>query len=334
MTIPPPAGTTLTVPAAYHEPVLVEPVQRIVTTGLAPRDEPPQGVVLDATCGGGGHAAAILQVASPAAVILIDRDPDALAAARGRLADARCPVAFVHARFSQLASILDAQGVAEVACILADLGVSSHQLDAPSRGFSLRHDAILDMRMDPTTGPTAAEVLGELTADALGRILREYGEEPEARRIAEAIVRARPSRTAELARLVTDAMSAPARRRLGRRIHPATRTFQALRIHINGEFGELDQLLRDAPARLAARGRLGIISFHSLEDRPVKRTFKALSTPPDLPRGLPVPDHQIPSPRFRIPPEARGGVTASDAEIKANPRARSARLRVLERCAA
>jgi 16S rRNA (cytosine1402-N4)-methyltransferase len=295
-------------------------------------DADPAGVFVDATAGLGGHTRAILDVARPRRCVLFDRDRAALARARARLADAPCPIDFVAAPFSTIAEGLARLGIAEVAAIVADLGVSSMQLDDPARGFSFRADAPLDMRMDPTCGPTAAEAIEALDARALARILREYGEEPDAARIAAAIVAARPKTTGQLAESVVQAMSARQRRALGLRIHPATRTFMALRIHVNGELEEIDRFLDRAPPLLSVGGRLAVISFHSLEDRRVKRAMRELSRPPHVPPHLPVRDRDLPRPKFRIPKGYASGVVPDDAELSSNPRARSARLRVLERC--
>ncbi|MBX7080077.1 MAG: 16S rRNA (cytosine(1402)-N(4))-methyltransferase RsmH [Nannocystaceae bacterium] len=328
--------------ATEHVSVLVREVCRALTPVFS---RTGAGVLVDATVGLGGHVLALLEsiaqaaCAPPRLVVGFDRDPDALAIARSRLGavlGARALV-LIDGPFSGLAAQLDevlaahAGDGAEVVAVLADLGVSSLQLDRGARGFSWRVDAPLDMRMDPRRGRSAADVLGDIDGGALTRILRELGEEPEAPRIAAAIVRARPRTTFALAEVVAAAMSAPARRKLGARVHPATRTFQALRIHVNDELGELDALLAAAPDRLARGGRLGIISFHSLEDRRVKQRFATLSSPPPMPAHVPLREHERPRPAFAIPPEFRGGVTAADDELAHNPRARSARLRVLER---
>ena len=186
------------------------------------------------------------------------------------------------------------------------------------------------MRMDRSRGPSAADLLATIDERELSRILRSYGEEPDAPRIARAVIAARPTTTSALANVVSEAMSARQRRRLGARIHPATRTFQALRIHVNGELQELEQLLADAPARLTPGGRLAVISFHSLEDRVVKQRFAKLSSPPPLPRGLPIPESERGRADYSIP-LGRRGQTPGEAELSANPRSRSSRLRVLER---
>ena len=299
------------------------------------RGSRPPRVLIDATAGLGGHTLALLRATAPTRAILFDRDPEALAQARARLDreldQLPCPIDFVHAGFATLAESLARLGVQEVAAIVADLGVSSMQLDQPERGFSFRGEGPLDMRMDPTQGRSAAELLAEIDAERLARILREHGEEPDAKRIAAAIVRARPTTTRALAEVVADAMSGRQRRKLGVRIHPATRTFMALRIEVNDELGQLDRFLADAPSLLMVGGRLAVITFHSLEDRRVKRRWQALGRPPQPPAHLPLAQHELPRPRFGVPRGYERGVVPSDAEIEANPRARSARLRVLER---
>lgn len=300
---------------------------------LGPIGAPGRGTLVDATCGLGGHILALLAEARPAHVVAFDRDPQALAIARERLVDAPCPITWIDAPFSELRARLGGLGITGVEAILADIGVSSIQLDQGDRGFSFRASAPLDMRMDPRRSPSAAEVLAAIDEASLTRVLREYGEEPDARRIAAAICRARPTTTRELADLVTTAMSAPQRRKLGTRVHPATRTFQALRIHVNDELGELDRLLADGPELLAVGGRMAVISFHSLEDRRVKRRMHELATPRQPPAAIPLRAGELPRPRFAIVEGFAGGVTAADDELASNPRARSARLRVLERIA-
>ena len=315
-----------------HSPVLVDAVCEALSAPLdveGSRSSP--GILLDLTCGGAGHTRALLRVLQPKTVVAFDRDASALTAARERLQDAPCDVIFVHAPFSEMHRELDAIGIQHVDAILADLGVSSHQLDPGERGFSFRSNGPLDMRMDPSRGQPLSSWLAGLTADALSRVLREFGEEPDARRIASAIVAQQPGDTAELAAVVTEAMSARQRRHLGARIHPATKTFQALRIMVNGELDELDTMLHDAPARLQVGGRLAIISFHSLEDRRVKRAFRSLCENPALPHGVPIPDQERPKAPFRIAKTFRKGRMATDEERASNPRSRSARLRVLER---
>lgn len=320
----------------YHQPVLVHEVCAAL---LPPLREAAaagrQAIFVDCTCGGGGHSEALLRAlmselpagAPPPRFLALDRDLEALAHARPRLPGAE----LIHTPFSRLASVLDEAGVTSATAILADLGVSSHQLDTASRGFSFQTDAALDMRMDPSQGPTLAELLTTLDEGSLTRILRELGEEPDAARIARGIVAARPRTTLALGEVVRASMSGARLRQIGLRIHPATKTFQALRIHLNRELQELDRLLIDAPARLAVGGRLGIISFHSLEDRRAKQTFVRLARAEAPPAGIPILAADLPRARFAIPSSLRHGATPDDTELAHNPRSRSSRLRVLER---
>jgi 16S rRNA (cytosine1402-N4)-methyltransferase len=309
--------------ASFHEPVLVNAVVGALSPAVA------VGPLVDATCGGAGHIAALLEAATPERVVALDRDQAALETARRRLAGAPCPVEFVHADFAELRAVLARLGAAPAGAILADLGVSSHQLDTPERGFSFSKEGPLDMRMDPSRGRTAAELLESLDEPGLARLLRTYGEEPQARRIARKIVETRPRTTLALATAVNEAVvTGP------RSTHPATRTFQALRIAVNDELGALERLLDDAPDCLEVGGRFAVITFHSLEDRRVKHRFRALTNAPPLLRGLPVPERERPSPRFGVPLGFDKGVTATTNEVAGNPRSRSARLRVIERIAA
>lgn len=311
----------------FHTPVLARELCEALAPALAGRAD---AVFVDATCGGGGHTAALLERTVPARIVCFDRDVDALAHATERLRDAPCPIRMVQAPFSRLTERLREHGISGVHAIVADLGVSSHQLDAPERGFSFRSAGPLDLRMDRSAGPSAADLLAQIDVDALTRVLRELGEEPHARRIARAIVAARPTTTRELADLVERA-SPPERRPRARRIHPATRTFQAIRMFVNDELGELDRFLAQAPELLLVGGRLGVITFHSLEDRRVKRCFARLSHADPIPAGVPVRESERRAPRFDIPSGYARGCTPGAAEIHDNPRARSARLRVLER---
>jgi 16S rRNA (cytosine1402-N4)-methyltransferase len=275
---------------------------------LRPRDE---GWVIDATVGMGGHAEAILSAAGGSVRLLgLDADPAALSQARERLAPFGDRVALAHASFGRLDGAAAAQGISRARAILLDLGVSSWQLEQSGRGFSFQGDEPLDMRLDPTSGDTAAALVNRLPEPELARIVFEYGEEPHARRIARAIVRRRPlARTGDLVAAVRGAVPRAA---WPRRLHVATRTFQAVRMAVNDEPGALRNALAQAPALLAGGGRLAVISFHSGEDRIVKQTFRALE-----PAGF---AELEPSPR-----------QPSDDEVRANPRARSAKLRVLER---
>lgn len=337
--------------SGFHTPVLPEQVVASFAPALDPQadlaQEPPKGNIstpgqtfVDLTCGGGGHSALILERFRPSLHLVVDRDQDALQHARPRLealaAQHGIQIAFEHARFSELASILDRLSQqdprwASPQAIFADIGVSSHQLDEGSRGFSFRQEAPLDMRMDASRGETAAALVARCDAPQLAQILKDLGQEPDAFRIAKAIVAQKPTTTTQLAELVTEAMSAVGRRKLGKRVHPATRTFQALRIAVNQELDELNALLEQGPERLAVGGRLGIITFHSLEDRAVKRCFRDLCRVKLPPSNLPIPDKDLPKPRFSLPPVYGRGVDAQTDELQANPRARSARLRVIQR---
>lgn len=312
MTSPRPAGFD-------HLPVMVDEI----TAAFA---GVPEGVVLDATLGGAGHATALLTARPDLGLLGLDRDADALAAAADRLGAFEDRVVLRRARFDRLAEVMDEAGLERLSGALFDLGVSSPQLDRGERGFSFRNDGPLDMRMDETDRLTAAEVVNTYTAVDLARVLRDHADERFARRIAEAIVAARPLRTtAELAEVISSAIPAPARRRGG---HPATRSFQAIRIEVNRELEILPASLRAAIAALAPGGRIAVLAYHSGEDRIVKAELRSAATggctcPPALPcrcgaepvltlvRGVP----KRPSP----------------GEIEANPRAASARLRVAER---
>ncbi|MEK7702261.1 MAG: 16S rRNA (cytosine(1402)-N(4))-methyltransferase RsmH, partial [candidate division NC10 bacterium] len=266
---------------------------------------------IDGTVGLGGHAEALLS-ASDASVRLLglDVDPEALARAGVRLRPFGGRVRLARASFRDLGAAAEANGVAAARSILLDLGMSSYQLETSGRGFSFQADEPLDMRLDPSTGETAEALVNRLPEAELARIIAEYGEDPHARRIARAIVRRRPLATT--GDLVAAVRSGVPRAAWPRRIHVATRTFQALRMAVNDEPGALRQALAEAPALLPVGGRLGVISFHSGEDRIVKRTFRALA-----PAGF-----------AELEPSPLG---PGDDEVRANPRARSARLRVLER---
>jgi 16S rRNA (cytosine1402-N4)-methyltransferase len=307
-----------------HVPVLLERVVELLSPAL--RHE--GAVLVDATLGLGGHTEAVLIACPQARVVGIDRDPEALEAARDRLGDRADRVTFVNAVDDALEATLTDQGLTAVDAVLFDLGVSSLQLDRVERGFAYATDAPLDMRMDPTGGPSAADVLRTYSERELARILRDYGEERFARRIAAAIVSARQQgdldRTGQLVDLVREAIPAPARRHGG---HPAKRTFQALRIEVNHELDSLRRALPQAVEAICVGGRVVVLSYHSLEDRAVKRLFAARSRV-DVPDGLPVPDDQL-RPELRL--LTRGAERAGEAEVAANPRARSVRLRAAER---
>ena len=310
--------------ASGHRSVLAAPAVEYLVAA-------PDGVYVDATFGRGGHSRLILSRLSPEGrLVALDRDPSAVAAAR-EIADPRFHIE--HAAFSHLRATLQSRGIATVNGVLLDIGVSSPQIDDPQRGFSLRGDGPLDMRMDTSRGETAAEWLARATVDELRQVIRDYGEERFAASIAKAIVARRASgrplsTTAELAGVVADAI--PVKSRKDALQHPATRTFQAVRIHVNQELEELALALEQAASMLAPGGRLVVISFHSLEDRLVKRFIERRAHPDRAAaaaRHLPLRAAELPKPT--LDPVAR--VLPDDMEIAANPRARSAVMRVAER---
>lgn len=310
-----------------HLPVLLERVLELFAPVLADRD----AVLVDATLGLGGHADALLSAHPALRIVGLDRDPNALQRARERLARHGDRVEFVHAVYDRIPAVLADLGLSHVDGVLMDLGVSSMQLDLPERGFAYAKDAPLDMRMDPTTGPTAADVLNTYSVADLTRILREYGEERFAHRIAKAVVAERQKapfdRSERLVRLLYDTVPAPSRRTGG---HPAKRTFQALRIEVNGELDTLRAAVPAAIDALADGGRIVVEAYHSLEDRIVKRAFAERASS-RTPEGLPVelPGH---GPDIRL--LTRGAEKADEREIDHNPRAASVRLRAAERIGA
>ena len=312
-----------TAPAA-HLPVMVDRVLAL----FAPALDPPGAVLVDATLGRAGHARALLAAHPGLALVGLDTDADAITESGRLLAPYGDRVTLAHAVYDQIADVLTRQGVARVQGVLFDLGVSSPQLDEPGRGFAYSYDAPLDMRMNRGQALTAAEVLNTYPAARLARVLREYGEEKYARRIAEAVVRARATgpltSTSQLNEIIRDSIPAPARRSGG---HPAKRTFQALRIEVNAELEVLARALPAALDALAVGGRIVVLAYHSLEDRAVKRalTSRAVdATPPGLPVAL-----AEASPQVKL--LTRGAERPSSAEVAANPRAASARLRAAER---
>jgi 16S rRNA (cytosine1402-N4)-methyltransferase len=302
-----------------HESVLA----REIVEALRPA---PGMLILDGTLGGGGHSLLLLE--RGARVIGVDKDPRALAAARARLARFGEAFRAVRADFRDAKGVLEALGLAAVDGALVDLGVSSPQLDEAGRGFSFSRPGPLDMRMGEG-GEPLSDLLRRIDERELARILREYGEEPFARPVARAVKRAvdagEPLDTARLAELVAGAIP---RRAWPRKIHPATRTFQALRIAVNDELGALAQWLEALPAILAPGGRAAAISFHSLEDRMVKERFRALTRACACPPDLPV---CACAAKASFAPVTRRPVVAGEAEVAANPRARSAKLRVVEK---
>jgi 16S rRNA (cytosine1402-N4)-methyltransferase len=292
---------------SVHEPVMVAEV-------LSHLEPARGGVFVDCTVGMGGHARALLE-GGASRLIGLDRDPAALAHARESLAEYPDRVELVHSDYRRVTEVLDARGVAAVAGMLADLGVSSMQLDAPGRGFSFRRDEALDMRMDTTQGPTAAESIRDADERTLADVIYEYGEERHARRVARAILEARGRGPIESTGQLADIVRRAIPRKGFSRIDPATRTFQAIRIWVNRELDGLDAFLGAAAARLAPGGRMAVITFHSLEDRIVKHTFRALQAAGDS--GV-----RVRTKRPEVPGEA---------EVERNPRARSAKLRAIER---
>jgi 16S rRNA (cytosine1402-N4)-methyltransferase len=307
-----------------HQPVLVDEA----LDGLAIVRE---GHYVDATYGRGGHSAEILErLGGQGRLLALDKDPEAIAAGRRRFGgDARFSIS--HAGFEDFDAVVRPWlATAPLSGVLFDLGVSSPQIDDPSRGFSFSHEGPLDMRMDPTSGQPAADWLAAVSEVELAHVLRLYGEEPRAKSVAAAIVRARARERIATTRQLADIVAAAAGGGRGkRRIHPATRVFQALRIVVNRELTALEKGLEQAAAMLAPGGRVAVISFHSLEDRIVKRFFARESRGDPRYAGLP-----------HMPPEARPTlrlcgrlIRPSDAEVARNPRARSARLRVAEKLA-
>ena len=285
-----------------HIPVLLVETMRV----LAPERG---GTFIDCTVGLGGHARALLERGATR-LLGLDRDQTALAMAHAALSDLADRVDLVHADYRDLERVLDERGIAAADGILADLGVSSMQLDAPGRGFTFRRDEPLDMRMDPSQGPTAAELLRTVEESELADVIFRYGEERQSRRIARALVRAREERPLETTGQVADVVRRASRVKGYWRIDPATRTFQALRIWVNRELDGLDAFLEHAAGRLAPGGRLAVIAFHSLEDRLVKHTFRRLDTARVLTKRPIVP---------------------GEDEVARNPRSRSAKLRAVER---
>jgi 16S rRNA (cytosine1402-N4)-methyltransferase len=304
-----------------HHPVLLDRVLELF-------GPVPSGTVVDVTLGGAGHAVALLDAREDLRILGIDRDPQALAVARARLAPYGPRAEAHHARSDQLAAVVTASGAASqpIIGVLADLGVSSPQFDDADRGFSYRHDAPLDMRMDPTSGPSAADLVNTWSERDLAAVLRTNADERFASRIARVLVAARPvTTTGQLRDLVVGAIPAPARRTGG---HPAKRTFQALRIAVNHELDGLGPTLDAALEVLAPGGRLVVISYHSGEDRIVKERFRraedgGCTCPPNLPCGC----GAVAVARLL----KRGGWVPDAGEIAANPRASSARLRAVEK---
>ncbi|GAB3071705.1 16S rRNA (cytosine(1402)-N(4))-methyltransferase RsmH [Intrasporangium mesophilum] len=307
-----------------HVPVMRDRILDL----LAPALERPGAMHVDGTLGMGGHAEGVLERFPECTVVGIDRDQEALTLAGERLSRFGDRFRPVHAVYDDIDEVVAGLGLRSVEGILFDLGVSSLQLDEADRGFAYRVDAPLDMRMDQSTGLTAADVLNTYTADELTRILREYGEERYARKIANAVVRERESApfttSARLVELLRRVIPAASQRQSG---HPAKRTFQALRIEVNDELAVWRRAIDAAIDVLALQGRIAVLSYHSLEDRVTKRAFTAGATS-STPPGLPV---ELPEHAAYLSLVTRGAEEPSDAEVTTNPRAASARLRVAER---
>jgi len=284
---------------------------------------------VDGTVGAGGHAEAILRATAPGGrLVAIDRDPDAIEAARRRLAPFGDRAILRHADYRHLPALLDEIGARTVSGILLDLGISSLQIDDPGRGFSFREEGPLDMRIDRSQSTTAADLVNTLPEGGLASILKNHGEEPRARRIAHAIARARGRAPIRTTRALAEIVAAAIPPRGPARIHPATRTFQALRIAVNDELEGLDRLLEQAVERLEPGGHIAVIAFHSLEDRLVKRTLRGLTRRCVCPRDLPVCACGRPG-LVRL--VTQRPIRPSAGELRDNPRSRSARLRAAER---
>ncbi|MDK2985620.1 MAG: rRNA (cytosine1402-N4)-methyltransferase [Clostridia bacterium] len=307
----------------HHIPVLPEEV--IENLNLKPGQ-----VVVDCTVGGAGHSLEIIRRITPGGTLVaIDRDEEALAAAKAKLAKYLENIIFINDNFKNISKILENTGIKFIEGVLIDLGVSSHQLDKPYRGFSYMHDAPLDMRMDRKQRFTAEQLVNEFSEDELARLIWEYGEERWAKRIAQKIVSARKKETikttAQLVEIIKSAIPSGARKNGP---HPAKRTFQALRIAVNEELTDLDKAIKDAVHCLAQGGRIAIISFHSLEDRIIKNTFKLLAAKCVCPPELPVCQCNH---KKELKIISRKPITASNEELQKNPRARSAKLRIAEK---
>ncbi len=293
-------------------------------------DIKPDGVYLDGTLGRAGHSLEIVRRLNAGRLIALDRDETAIEAAKQRLAGYMDRVTLVHSNFSRLGEVLDELGVEKVDGMLFDLGVSSPQLDEAERGFSYQNDAPLDMRMDRTADYTAKQLVNTASYEELRRILFEYGEERYAPAIAKTICRAREEKeietTLELAQLIRGAMPAAA---LREKQHPAKRGFQAIRIAVNDELGELPPMIRAAEEHLKVGGRLAVITFHSLEDRIIKKEMQALAAGCTCPPNFPV---CVCGKKPKLKLVTRKPIVSGEKELAENPRARSAKLRVAEKC--
>ncbi|MGY2048775.1 16S rRNA (cytosine(1402)-N(4))-methyltransferase RsmH [Methylobacterium sp. JK268] len=308
--------------AAPHIPVLLEEVRGALRLGGA------GGVVVDGTFGAGGYTRAILAAHPGQRVVAIDRDPTAIAAGRGLAAQAQGRLLLVQGRFGDLDTLVRAEGIEAVDGVVLDIGVSSMQLDRPERGFSFRHDGPLDMRMGGE-GPSAADLVNEAPEAELADIIYHYGEERRSRAVARAILEARRRAPIATTGALAEIVASVVRAEPGSGIHPATRTFQALRIAVNDELGELNRALHAAERILRPGGRLAVVTFHSLEDRIVKQFLSARSgRAVSASRHLPMAERPTPKSFTLV---TKGPVAPSEAEAAANPRARSAKLRAAER---
>ena len=297
----------------------------LLNEAVAALEIKPDGIYVDGTFGRGGHSTKILErLGASGKLIAMDKDPAAVAVGK-QWRDARFQM--VHRGFAQMAAVLREQGVEQVDGILLDLGVSSPQLDEAARGFSFRFDAPLDMRMDVSSGMTAAQWLATVEESLLGEVIRDYGEERFAKQIARAVVAARASEPIRTTRQLVELVSKAVRTREAGQ-NPATRTFQAIRIYLNQELEELARVLPECVTHLKSGGRLVVISFHSLEDRIVKHYLRDMSEGDKLPRNVPIRAREIPHGKLNLIGKA---MRVSEAELQANPRARSAVMRVAER---
>lgn len=307
-----------------HEPVLYQEILFYLRPG-------PGGKFIDGTVGAGGHTSGLLTLSEPDGLVLgMDRDTEAIAYCRQRLARLADRLTLVQANYSDMFEVARRHGFTEVDGILLDLGLSSRQLAAADRGFSFQSDGPLDMRFDPTTGSTAADLLNTLDESSLAEILKRYGEVPQSRNVARAIIDARPINTTRQLVEVAERTMRSRRRRGARQIHPATRLFQALRIAVNDELGALESVLPDTMSLLRPGGRLAVISFHSLEDRLVKHFMRQQSRDCICPPEAPICTCDT-QPTLRM--VTRKVIMPGEHEVATNPRSRSARLRVAEKLA-
>ncbi|MEC0969069.1 16S rRNA (cytosine(1402)-N(4))-methyltransferase RsmH [Bacillus altitudinis] len=306
-----------------HETVLLKET----VDGLNVKED---GTYVDCTLGGAGHSSHLLsQLSEKGTLIGFDQDDAALDHAREKLADSKANILFIKSNFRYLKERLNEQGITSVDGVIFDLGVSSPQLDTPERGFSYHHDAPLDMRMDQTAALSAKQVVNEWPFEDLVRIFYKYGEEKFSKQIARKIEEARKKAsietTGELVDIIKEGIPAPARRKGG---HPAKRVFQAIRIAVNDELKVFEEALEQAIELLNPKGRISVITFHSLEDRICKSTFKEMSSLPELPHGLPVIPEGL-EPKLKL--ITRKPIVASEQELEYNNRARSAKLRIAEK---